>query len=541
MSLFDRSVATQSRPAPEFYTWTFPGAPVRVLLNLNVVEQLGREVRRAFESVPAHSVEIGGLLLGTAGFASSPVVEIKHFEPFLSEYRTDHKFILSDADSRKLENLLTGHAAYLKDGLSVVGFYRSHIGEGLALRPQEVALAEKYFNDPAKVFLLVKTVDDGFSTAGFFFWDGGRIESQFSYLEFPFEPRLLSGAAVPERAPEADAEHRQSAPEGLGLPELPSLEDLALEASAPRRPSWLSRLLFAVGMMVVGAAGFGIYMQWSAPPAAPKSASHSPALALEIERRGADLRVSWNAHSFAVARAIEGVLVIRDGEMQEQQLRLEADQLRHGSIFYTPANPAVQFRLEVTDQDNVKTSETVLALTAARLDSAPGVPPGGTVPAVQQTPGRKPPSSGAGSRQTAPSSTAGNHDFGEPVRIASVAPPSPGSSAGVPESSQPEPAAPQSHESYTPPQAIREVQPKLPASAGAEVTSPVEVQIRVHIDDKGAVVKAEPVPGTQPVSSSLVDPARAAALRWRFEPAWQGNRPVASEVVLKFQYHPAAP
>jgi hypothetical protein len=38
----------------------------------------------------------------------------------------------------------------------------------------------------------------------------------------------------------------------------------------------------------------------------------------------------------------------------------------------------------------------------------------------------------------------------------------------------------------------------------------------------------------------LVDAARSAALRWRFEPAWRGSRPVASELILKFQYRPAA-
>jgi hypothetical protein len=87
---------------------------------------------------------------------------------------------------------------------------------------------------------------------------------------------------------------------------------------------------------------------------------------------------------------------------------------------------------------------------------------------------------------------------------------------------------------------MREVQPSVPANASAEVTSLVEVEIRVHIDDKGAVVSAEPLPGKKPVSSSLVGAARSAALRWRFEPAWRSNRPVASELILKFQYHPAA-
>jgi outer membrane biosynthesis protein TonB len=74
-----------------------------------------------------------------------------------------------------------------------------------------------------------------------------------------------------------------------------------------------------------------------------------------------------------------------------------------------------------------------------------------------------------------------------------------------------------------------------------EIKSLMEVEIRVHIDDKGRVVKAEPLPAKGRVSDSLVNAARKAALHWRFEPAWVGSRPVASELVLKFQYRPAAP
>jgi outer membrane biosynthesis protein TonB len=87
---------------------------------------------------------------------------------------------------------------------------------------------------------------------------------------------------------------------------------------------------------------------------------------------------------------------------------------------------------------------------------------------------------------------------------------------------------------------MKEVQPTVPASASVEVTSLIEVEIRVHIDDRGVVVKAEPVPGKTPASKLLVSAARQAARHWRFEPAWRGSRPVASELILKFQFHPAA-
>jgi outer membrane biosynthesis protein TonB len=67
----------------------------------------------------------------------------------------------------------------------------------------------------------------------------------------------------------------------------------------------------------------------------------------------------------------------------------------------------------------------------------------------------------------------------------------------------------------------------------------VEVDVKVRIDETGRVVKAEPLPGTEPVSSSLVGAARNAAMQWRFEPARRGNQPLPSDLVLKFQYRPA--
>ena len=356
MSFFEESAPTHSATAPEFYTWTFPGAPVRIHLRLNVVDLIAYEVKRTFEATPAHGVEIGGLLLGTA-FVSSPIIEIKGFEPFPSEYRTDHKFILSDDDRRKLERRLAVRQDDRSDGLDVVGFYRSHFGEGLGLSQSDVSLAQKYFKDPTNVFLLVKPATNGPANAGFFFWDRGRIDPEFTYLEFPFEARQLSGA---------------------------------FEQNASRsRPHWLWYLLFGAVLIAIGAASFGTYMKWSATATGGNVASHSPAVALQVERRGPDLRVMWDRHLFAVARAREGVLVIRDGDLAEQQIRLDLDQLRYGSVLYSPAHPTVHFRLEISDAENVKTSQTVLALSGSRLDASGSAPQTGAVPADKRASGSR--------------------------------------------------------------------------------------------------------------------------------------------------------
>lgn len=547
----------QSTAAPEFYTWTFPGAPVRIHLHLSVVERLAPEVRRACDVVPEHSVEIGGLLLGTADFKSSPVVEIKDFVPFLGEYRTDHKFILSDADQRKLEKTLATIAEERTDGLTVVGYYRSHIGAGLSLNQSDLALAEAHFYDPADVFLLVKPTGDGSSTAGFFFWDNGRIDSEFTFLEFPFDARLLTGARVKPtilgREPEGmEFEHPENPPQFIPqavAEREPEIQAVPERRRAASRAPWLWYPLFTILMIALGAVGYQALLKWVGPASGEGTvatvASDAPVLALRVERKDNDLRVSWNRKAAAVVQAREAALSIRDGDAQQQELRLTPEQLRYGSVLYTPANSSVQFRMEVTAPDNSRTSESVLALTAPKAPA-----PANTKPAAIRRP--SPPSQPAGTSFQAAKSPVqpAARDFGEPVRVVTVDPPSQPADTSAQNqtpSGDPLPApaspavgtVPAPASQYVAARPVHQAQPVLPAAVRNLIDTLVEVDVKVRIDENGRVVSAERMPSRAPVSSSLVDAARKAAMLWRFEPARRGNEPVPSDLVLKFQYRPA--
>jgi len=539
MATFEESAAPASISAQEFYTWTFPGAPVRIHLHLNVVESLGREVRRAFESVPSHSVEIGGILYGTADFAANRLIEIKDFEPFLCEYRSDHKFILSDGDGRKLDRLLAARRADGPEALSVVGYYRAQIGEGLSLRQEDVATAQAHFYDPANVFLLVKPSPDGSASAGFFFWDNGRIDSEFSFLEFPFDARQLTGLRVkpvphptaqtlaptdPFPEPQTQVEYPPLVP----TPEFPAPfeREAAQQArSQPNRRVWRAGL-FALGMIALGAVGYQGYLAWAPHQsgAAASQASDAPALALQVGRQGADLRVSWNRNSPAIVQATGGVLSIRDGDAQQQELHLDPDQLRHGSVTYTPATADVRFRLEVTAPGNSKTSETVLALTAAR-------------PA---TPGSsQPPARGPSPQSDAAAATSPGTSKDGPLRVTTMDPPARSPMTDAPVAPQPTPRG-SSSLLYLPPRPVRQVQPSLSYAVRKLIAAQIEVPVKVWISNTGTVVKAEAQPTGQLVSSSLVTAAQRAAFRWRFAPAVQGTATVPSEMILKFQYKPVA-
>ena len=526
MAAFEESAAT-SISAQEIYTWTFPGAPVRIQLHLNVVESLGREVKRAFESVPSHSVEIGGILYGIADFAASPTIEIKDFEPFLCEYRSDHRFMLSDSDHRKLERLLAARRADGPEALSVVGYYRAHIGEGLSLRSEDLTVAQAHFFDPANVFLLVKPAPDGSMSAGFFFWDKGRIDADFTYLEFPFDARQLTGARH-KPAPPADLEpmstpplqaepHRRGVHTAWEPPPSPSWREERPEITrrTPRAGGW--RLaFFAVLIAVLGGLGYQYqdYLKW---PQRNSAASDASPLSLQAQRKGADLHVSWNRNSPIIMQATEAVLSIRDGSAQQQALHLNADQLRSGSVTYTPANPTVQFRLETIGPGNTKTEETVLVVSAARPatpDSSQSA--GGPSPQPDAAAATSP-----GSAQT-------------PEQPASAQPPK----EVPPPAAQKRPASTDASALYIEPRPVRRVQPVLPRGVRNLIAARVEVPVRVWITDTGTVRKAEPEPTGQLVSSTLITAAQHAAMRWRFAPAVRGTDTVPSELILKFQYTP---
>jgi len=170
----------------ESYIWSFPGSPVRIYLHLKAAERLLADVTQASGATPGR--ETGGVLLGRA---ESPLkIEIMDFEAIVLEDQASEKFTLAEPDWEKIDEVKAATPAH-SDGLQVVGYYRSHLRDDLSLDENDLNLFRSRFPQATDVCLLIKPLADGSTTAGFFFWDNGAIESGFSFNEFPFDPERL--------------------------------------------------------------------------------------------------------------------------------------------------------------------------------------------------------------------------------------------------------------------------------------------------------------------------------------------------------------
>src|SRR5437879_6494040 len=183
-------MAAQSLPAgtasveAQFFEWTFPGAPVRILLSLEIVSRIWNWLAGPL-GFPA---EAGGILLGTAAGNS---VEITGFEPFPRAAGESGLFTVTGEDRTRFGALLKQWREP-EGGCQVVGYFRGQTRDDLRLYDEDLALVQEFFRDPASVFLTVRpSGQDETPTASFFFWDKGSVWGDFTFMPLPCAPLRL--------------------------------------------------------------------------------------------------------------------------------------------------------------------------------------------------------------------------------------------------------------------------------------------------------------------------------------------------------------
>ena len=236
----DRSQEPDTRrgAATASYTWTFPGCPVRIHIELDVVERLAQQV--AENSAPGRAARpTRGLLLGKGAFSD---IEIH-----------DAQFMCAgESWEAALERL-----GKSDDVTRAVGYFRIHDDQNLKLNEDDVSAATAFFNDPNSTFLLIRPATNEPPAAGFFFWDNGRIDGDFGFMEFPLDSTRLA-REVPTRsaAPAAMAAPANGAPKSLASEPPQPVEQPPTTPEVAARQSQLSTGWLVAAVILTSVLGF---------------------------------------------------------------------------------------------------------------------------------------------------------------------------------------------------------------------------------------------------------------------------------------------
>ena len=373
-----------------YISWRHPTRSMQLYLREESVQMLStRSLRQSKASNPS---ELGGLLWGKIlclEHGSSGLVLVPELVPSEALF-----FNTTENDSQRLVAAL-GHPP--QSDLQLMGFFRSHLREGLCLSDQDEALISRYILDPDSVFLVIRPFEIGICMAGFFFWEHGRLQTDVSDLEVPFaiaedghsrhiaadsgqpasslcdHPKWIPPAAG--MAPATPPSQESGNDPLLKTPTLPDIRRQPLQKQTTpqaslatplpsnrwRRSSWK----FVLPSAVVLLACFGLYfaiMKLELRTPSPPTATAKTQVGLQVKvNSNGQMDLSWDQTSPDLQTAQGAKLTIIDGTLH-RELNIDQGQLRFGRLAYFPNSDDVQFYLEIHLDPTRSIAESVRVL-----------------------------------------------------------------------------------------------------------------------------------------------------------------------------------
>jgi hypothetical protein len=327
------------------YSWTFAICPNRIDIDLPLVAQLQRDMESA--SLPQQ-----GLLYGRT---QPGALQIDAREPVPVLGRNEFAVALGHSSRR------------------VLGFYLIREGSSFYLSDSEVALVKELFPDPESVVLVIEPRPDGRAEGTFFFWRGDAFVYNLP-VPFPIDAAVLADTGG-VRAMAAT------------MPPPAMVPRIWQPRSPVRRRGGAG--LIAAAAMTAGAliGGWVTYRQIrSTAPILEMPVSGSVAGPQE-EHRG-DLEIFWDPRQPAVSTAMTGLLQIDDGGIK-RQIPLGTNELRFGSVLYSPTTDRVQVALATRQADG--TTFAMEASTRPANTALPAAPARSVERAVYQPQPPRPP------------------------------------------------------------------------------------------------------------------------------------------------------
>lgn len=375
-----------------------------------------------------------------------------------------------------------------------------------------------------------------------------------------------------------------------------------LRPSSPQTKHSTWFLSPAVFLLAAGATFLVFYLRTASVTASTPRISalldpRSASLDMRVETQGAGLRLNWNRYSPAVEAAKSGVLEINDGG-QHREIALDRNQILDGSVVYRPASNDVSFRLNLHGAQGRDVAQVLRV-----LDASPRRPPLEAVvpdkPISLRTvkdPGetasretaRESSQTGATTQPVEQSAGPANaavdpeRKIPATVQVASVTPPAssstlppaqaaPEGETAVPKSAEPQarqtpavpdatkpavvnsqpisnaasnsaaaPAKPVEVPSYVPPRPLKWVQPDERVLGAPNLAAPVDIKVKVKIDETGHVTAAHALIDGGKRDKKLMAAVAAVVRQWVFEPAKSHGTNVPSEETIVIHLGPEA-
>ena len=496
-------------PLADYYRWVEPDRGTRIYINFETANRLQMQVLHGQDS--NGGVEVGGILLGRSKLDKGRITAVvEDFEPVPCAYSNGPLYSATSSDAARFEAALKRYESGTNSGLSIIGYFRSHKRNDLYLSADDLTLIQRVFPGSGNVFLLIKPLSGRACTGGFYFWDDGNIQSEFT-LEVPFAP-----VQTPSPAPSAtDAADVLLLPVRLDLsknlttipPELsqqPGLQP-GLPPGLPRHDPWLVRTRDLQAAALATVLSLGVFGFWQLRRTS--LASHAPA-DREMTNTGQHPPISPITHSTPA----------------------EKPPIPSSSRQPRPAAPAGVFQTPDTQQQAAPPAESgaTAAVPDAKLEEAPSLPgqtlPGQTVP-VSSTAAAPPPPA---LQNITPAEIA-------PTR-AEPAMPSPAPPDSAVPNAETAPPQPPAKTTFFGPQITYRVNPVVPLEVRSLISGETQIDVTVTIDAAGKVTGAQ-VTSTKGAAARLVAAEAIKAARLcRFQPARENGRAVQSKMVLTFRF-----
>jgi TonB family protein len=276
------------------------------------------------------------------------------------------------------------------------------------------------------------------------------------------------------------------------------------EGGGPSRV-WMALLFIAL----IAVASAALY-QWWTLQGEPRWA----AVRFDARLSGDELLLSWDPNAPEVAGAERGALLVNDGS-HPVSISLPPEQLRSGSLPYSPSSANVLFRLRLYGKGKSFATDSLRVITR------------------DNTVDSKHPDSPATETKAAPPPA--GPAAGSPVVRREVQPANPPDIPATETKATPPPAS----RAASAPVVRREVQPVIPPGIRRRIASPVLVHVVVTIDETGHVTQASPSVTGSGLQRYLSDEAVRAAREWLFSPARsQNGKPIGATKSLTFEFLP---